>query len=96
MEQQLFIEALENLKIFAKSNGDKVTKSDVLDCIGHDAELDDAKWQMVAGYLKTNGIELTDVELTDHTFERQIQKMMQIQMRRKSSFSICILRILSR
>lgn len=42
MEQQLFIEALENLKIFAKSNGDKVTKADVLDCIGHDAELDDA------------------------------------------------------
>lgn len=74
MEQQLFIEALENLKIFAKSNGDKVTKSDVLDCIGHDAELDDAKWQMVAGYLKTNGIELTDVELTDHTFERQIEE----------------------
>ena len=74
MEQQLFIEELENLKIFAKSNGDKVTKSDVLDCIGHDAELDDAKWQMVAGYLKTNGIELTDVELTDHTFERQIEE----------------------
>lgn len=74
MEQQLFIEALENLKIFAKSNGDKVTKADVLDCIGHDAELDDAKWQMVAGYLKTNGIELTDVELTDHTFERQIEE----------------------
>lgn len=56
MEQQLFIEALENLKIFAKSNGDKVTKSDVLDCIGHDAELDDAKWQMVAGYLKPMGL----------------------------------------
>ena len=74
MEQQLFIEALENLKIFAKSNGDKVTKADVLDCIGHDAELDDAKWQMVAGYLKTNGIELTDVKLTDHTFERQIEE----------------------
>lgn len=74
MEQQLFIEALENLKIFAKSNGDKVTKADVLDCIGHDAELDDVKWQMVAGYLKTNGIELTDVELTDHTFERQIEE----------------------
>lgn len=74
MEQQLFIEALENLKIFAKSNGDKVTKADVLDCIGHDAELDDSKWQMVAGYLKTNGIELTDVELTDHTFERQIEE----------------------
>ena len=74
MEQQLFIEALENLKIFAKSNGDKVTKADVLDCIGHDAELDDVKWQMVAGYLKTNGIELTDVELTDHTFERQIDE----------------------
>lgn len=72
--EQLFIEALENLKIFAKSNGDKVTKADVLDCIGHDAELDDAKWQMVAGYLKTNGIELTDVELTDHTFERQIEE----------------------
>ena len=74
MEQQLFTEALENLKIFAKSNGDKVTKADVLDCIGHDAELDDAKWQMVAGYLKTYGIELTDVELTDHTFERQIEE----------------------
>ena len=74
MEQQLFIEALENLKIFAKSNGDKVTKAEVHDSIGHDAELDDAKWQMVAGYLKTNGIELTDVELTDHTFERQIEE----------------------
>lgn len=74
MDQQLFIEALENLKIFAKSNGDKVTKADVLDCIGHDANLDDAKWQMVAGYLKTNGIELTDVELTDHTFERQLEE----------------------
>lgn len=65
MEQQLFMEALENLKIFARSNGNTVTKRDVSDCIGADIALDDAKWQMIAGYLRTNGITMPEVSIPD-------------------------------
>ncbi|MDD6798645.1 MAG: hypothetical protein PUE71_10200, partial [Clostridia bacterium] len=80
MEQQLFIEALENLRIFAKSNDNKVSKNDVLDCIGHDIELDDEKWQMIAGYLKSNQIELTDVKLTDDKFGKMLEESEKMQV----------------
>lgn len=80
MEQQLFIEALENLRIFAKSNDNKVSKNDVLDCIGHDIELDDEKWQMIAGYLKLNQIELTDVRLTDDKFGKMLEESEKMQV----------------
>lgn len=80
MEQQLFIEALENLRIFAKSNDNKVSKNDVLDCIGHDIELDDEKWQMIAGYLKSNQIELTDVKLTDDKFGKMLEESEKIKV----------------
>lgn len=73
MDQQLFLEALENLKIFAKTNDNKVSKKDVMDCIGHDIEPDETQWQMIAGYLRANGIELTDVCLTDSRFEEMLK-----------------------
>ena len=82
MEQQLFIEALENLRIFAKSNDNKVSKNDVLDCIGHDVELDDEKWQMIAGYLKLNQIELTDVKLTDDKFGKMLEESEKMQVQK--------------
>lgn len=72
MEQQDFLEALDNLKVFAKSNGDMVSRGDILDCLGHDVELDDAQWQMIAGYLKMNGIKVVDITIVNNVFEQEV------------------------
>lgn len=74
MEQQIFMEALENLKIFAKSNDNTVSKNDILDCLGHDIELDDEKWQMIAGYLKFNNIKVSDIEITNDRFGKLMEE----------------------
>lgn len=74
MEQQIFMEALENLKIFAKSNDNTVSQNDILDCLGRDLELDDEKWQMIAGYLKFNNIKVSDIEVTEDKFSKIMEE----------------------
>ena len=74
MEQQIFMEALENLKIFAKSNDNTVSKNDILDCLGHDIQLDEEKWQMIAGYLKFNNITVSDINLTQDNFGKMMEE----------------------
>lgn len=72
MDSQDFMEALNNLKIFAQSNGNLVSKKDVYDCFGDEIELDDNKWQMIAGYLKMNDIAMADVDLQENKFEKMM------------------------
>ena len=68
-EQEIFIEAIENLKDFAKLNGGVVTKQDILDNFGG-VELEEGQLQLVYGYLQNNHIKISDVEITENVFEQ--------------------------
>ena len=68
-EQEIFIEAIENLKDFAKLNGGVVTKQDIMDNFGG-VELAEGQLQLVYGYLQNNHIKISDVELTENVFEK--------------------------
>jgi len=68
-EQEIFIEAIENLKDFAKLNGGVVTKQDIMDNFGG-VELAEGQLQLVYGYLQNNHIKISDVEITENVFEK--------------------------
>ena len=69
VEQEIFIEAIENLKEFAKLNGGVVTKQDIMDNFGGVA-LEEGQLQLVYGYLQNNHIKISDVEITENAFEK--------------------------
>ena len=68
-EQEIFIEAIENLKDFAKLNGGVVTRQDIMDNFGGVA-LAEGQLQLVYGYLQNNHIKISDVEITENVFEQ--------------------------
>jgi len=68
-EQEIFIEAIENLKDFATLNGGVVTKQDIMDNFGG-VDLVEGQLQLVYGYLQNNHIKITDVEITENLFEK--------------------------
>ena len=56
-EQQIFIEALDNLKEYAKLNFGVITRKDILDNFGG-VELEESQLQLIYGYLQNNRIYL--------------------------------------
>jgi len=68
-EQEIFIEAIENLKDFAKLNGGVVTKQDIMDNFGG-VDLAEGQLQLVYGYLQNNHIKISDIEITENAFEK--------------------------
>ena len=68
-EQEIFIEAIENLKDFATLNGGVVTKQDIMDNFGG-VDLVEGQLQLVYGYLQNNHIKIIDVEITENLFEK--------------------------
>lgn len=68
-EQQLFIEALENLKEYAKVNCGIVTRKDILDHF-KGIELLEGQLQIIYGYLENNKIKISDVEIKENKFEK--------------------------
>ena len=68
-EQEIFIEAIENLKDFAKLNGGVVTKQDIMDNFGG-VELEEGQMQLIYGYLQNSHIKISDVEITENAFEK--------------------------
>jgi len=69
IEQEVFIDAIENLKDYAKLNGSVVTKQDILDNFGG-VELEEGQLQLVYGYLQNNHIKISDVEIIENAFEK--------------------------
>ena len=69
VEQEIFIEAIENLKEFAKLNGGVVTKQDIMDNFGG-VELEEGQMQLIYGYLQNSHIKISDVEITENAFEK--------------------------
>jgi len=69
VEQEIFIEAIENLKDFAKLNGGVVTKKDIMDNFGG-VELEEGQLQLIYGYLQNSHIKISDVEITENAFEK--------------------------
>jgi len=69
VEQEIFIEAIENLKEFAKLNGGVVTKKDIMDNFGG-VELEEVQLQLIYGYLQNSHIKISDVEITENAFEK--------------------------
>lgn len=65
--QAAFMEAIAGLKEFAKANGGFVSKEDVTSCF-KGIELDDAKFQLVYGYLMANNIKIKGETNVDNTF----------------------------
>lgn len=68
-EQQVFIEALENLKEYSKLNFGVITKKDILDNFGG-VELEDSQLQLIYGYLQNNNIKISDVIIKENAFEK--------------------------
>lgn len=68
-EQQIFIEALDNLKEYAKLNFGVITRKDILDNFGG-VELEESQLQLIYGYLQNNSIKISDVELAENAFEK--------------------------
>ena len=68
-EQEIFIEAIENLKDYAKLNGGVVTKKDIMDNFGG-VELEEGQLQLIYGYLQNSHIKISDVEITENAFEK--------------------------
>lgn len=62
-----FMMAIEGLKEYAKVNANTVTKEDVFNYF-KEMELDDAKFQMVSGYLMANGITISGEDSSDNEF----------------------------
>lgn len=68
-EQQIFIEAIENLKSYAKLNGMVITKQEILDNL-KGIDLQEGQLQLIYGYLKNNQIIISDVNLNENKFEK--------------------------
>lgn len=66
-KQQIFMEALESLKEYAKVNGSVICKADVLDYF-KEIDLDEAKLNMVYGYLLANSIKVEGDVMADSSF----------------------------
>ena len=65
--QAAFMEAVGSIKEYAKVNGNIVTREDVHSFF-KDMALDDAKFQMISGYLMANGIKIQGEDSADNEF----------------------------
>lgn len=65
--QAQFMEALNELKEYAKVNGSVITKEDVLGFL-KGIDIDEAKLNMVYGYLMANSIKVTGADETNNEF----------------------------
>ena len=65
--QAAFMEAVGSIKEYAKVNGNIVTREDVHSFF-KDMALDDAKFQMISGYLMANGIKIQGDDSVDNEF----------------------------
>ena len=65
--QAAFMEAVGSIKEYAKVNGNIVTREDVHSFF-KDMALDDAKFQMISGYLMANGIKIQGEDSIDNEF----------------------------
>lgn len=65
--QAMFMEAVNGLKEYAKVNGGFVNKEDIAGYF-KGIELDDAKFQMIYGYLMANNIRIKDADMEDNSF----------------------------
>ena len=65
--QAAFMEAVGSIKEYAKVNGNIVTREDVHSFF-KDMALDDAKFQMISGYLMANGIKIQGEDSVDNEF----------------------------
>lgn len=68
-EQEIFIEALDNLKEFSKLNGNVISKQDIMDNFGG-VDLEESQLQLIYGYLQNNHIKISDVEIKENAFEK--------------------------
>jgi len=69
IEKEAFIDAIENLKDFAKLNGGVITKQDIMDNFGG-VKLEEGQLQLVYGYLQNNHIKISDIKITENAFEK--------------------------
>lgn len=76
LEEQIFIEAINNLKEFARLNGGIVTKQDIMDNFSG-VELEDGQLQLIYGYLQNSQIKISDVEIKENAFEKLNHKLME-------------------
>ena len=65
--QAAFMEAVGSIKEYAKVNGNIVTRADV-NSFFKDMALDEAKFQMISGYLMANGIKIQGEDSVDNEF----------------------------
>ena len=65
--QAAFMEAVGSIKEYAKVNGNIITREDVHSFF-KDMALDDAKLQMISGYLMANGIKIQGEDSVDNEF----------------------------
>ena len=70
--QAAFMEAVTGIKEYAKVNGNIVTRDDVHSFF-KDMALDDAKFQMISGYLMANGIKIQGEESIDNEFLKMME-----------------------
>lgn len=70
--QAVFMEAVGSIKEYAKVNGNIVTREDVHSFF-KDMALDDAKFQMISGYLMANGIKIQGEDSIDNEFLKMME-----------------------
>lgn len=70
--QAAFMEAVGSIKEYAKVNGNIVTRDDVHSFF-KDMALDDAKFQMISGYLMANGIKIQGEDSIDNEFLKMME-----------------------
>lgn len=70
--QAAFMEAVGSIKEYAKVNGNIVTKEDVHSFFKNMA-LDDAKFQMISGYLMANGIKIQGEDSINNEFLKMME-----------------------
>lgn len=70
--QAAFMEAVGSIKEYAKVNGNIVTREDVHSFF-KDMALDDAKFQMISGYLMANGIKIQGEDSVDNEFLKMME-----------------------
>ena len=70
--QAAFMEAVGSIKEYAKVNGNIVTREDVHSFF-KDMALDDAKFQMISGYLMANGIKIQGEDSIDNEFLKMME-----------------------
>ncbi|MDO5339946.1 MAG: sigma-70 domain-containing protein [Eubacteriales bacterium] len=70
--QAAFMDAVGSIKEYAKVNGNIVTREDVHSFF-KDMALDDAKFQMISGYLMANGIKIQGEDSIDNEFLKMME-----------------------